>query len=202
MPTIFEDNGLKIPNNRKPDYNIDQIFINRWSPRGFDPEPIPENTLMSIFEAARWSMSCFNEQPWRFFIATDPDDLKLYRSILSEKNQSWTVNAPLVGYIVAANRFAHNDKPNHWAQFDCGAAWMALTMQARMMGLYTHGMAGFDREKAYEILNVDKNDYTVVAAFTIGKYGDPDRLREDLKQVEFPNERRPVKDSIFRGRMK
>jgi len=202
MATIFEDSGMNIPNDRKPDYNIESIFVNRWSPRAFDPEPIPENALMSIFEAARWSMSCFNEQPWRFFIATDPEDLKLYRSIMSEKNRIWTANAPLIGYIVAANRFTHNDKTNHWAQFDCGAAWMALTMQARMMGLYTHGMAGFDREKAYEVLNIPKNDFTVIAAFAVGKYGDPEGLPEELKKAEFPNQRRPLDQSIIRGKMK
>ena len=193
---------MNIPNNRKADYNIDPIFTRRWSPRGFDPEPIPENVLMSIFEAARWSMSCFNEQPWRFFIATDNDNLEMYRAILSETNRIWTANAPVLGFIAGARRFAKTDKPNHWAEFDCGAAWMAFTIQARMMGLYTHGMAGFDREKVYDTLNVSKDDYSVIAAFAIGKYGNPEKLPEKLKKDEYPNERRPLSETIIRGKMK
>jgi nitroreductase len=199
MRLLFEDKGRAIPNHRRADYNIDPIFINRWSPRAFDPTPIGEDILMSIFEAARWSMSCFNEQPWLFLYATERDDRELYRSILSESNKRWTGNAPVIGFIFAKRRFDINNKENHWAEFDCGAAWMALTLQARMMGLYTHGMAGFDREKVYEITGVPGDDYQVIAAFVLGAYGDKQSLPDDKKKTERPNDRKPVNEMIRKG---
>lgn len=200
MKTLFEDNGEKIRNERVPGYVIDQIFKNRWSPRAFDPSPLPDNVLMSLFEAARWSMSCFNEQPWLFIYATGKSELELFRSIMSESNKRWTINAPVVGYIFARRRFASDNKPNLWAKFDCGAAWMALTLQARMLGLYTHGMAGFNREKVYELLAVPEADFEVVAAFALGKFGNKDVLPEDKKKTERPNDRRPLDEIIRKGR--
>jgi len=201
MNTLFEDKGRLIPNVREGQYPIDPIFLHRWSPRAFDPAPIPENILMTLFEAARWSMSCFNEQPWRFFIATAEEDLKLYRSILSERNQKWTITAPVLGFMVASNKFAYNGKPNFWAPFDTGAAWMAMTMQARKLGLYTHGMGGFDREKVYDALNIPREDYTVIAAFALGRYGDREKLPEDFLKEEQPNNRKPLETLIIRGKM-
>lgn len=202
MGTLFEDKGLLIPNNRQPEYNTDPIFIHRWSPRAFDPTPIPKDVLMSIFEAARWSMSCYNDQPWLFMVAVEEEDLKLYRSLLVEWNQKWARKAPVLGFIFAKKRFDRNDKPNDWAQFDTGAAWMAMSLQARILGLYTHGMAGFDREGIYDALGVSKDDYTALAAFTIGRYGDPEKLPEDMKKTESPNARKPLSEILVFGKKK
>lgn len=58
-------------NYRKPEHEIDDVFINRWSPRSFSEQEVPENILLSIFEAARWAPSAYNEQPWRFIIGQD-----------------------------------------------------------------------------------------------------------------------------------
>jgi nitroreductase len=194
MKLLFEDRGQLIENKRVPEYAIDPLFINRWSPRAFDRSPIPENILMSIFEAARWSMSCYNAQPWLFVYATSDEDLKRLGGLLSEFNRKWTQNAPVIGFIFAQRRFTHNDKPNDWAKFDCGAAWMAMTIQARTFGLYTHGMAGFERDRTYDVLGVNEADYEVICAFALGRYGDRDALPEEMKKNEQPNDRKPLSE--------
>lgn len=198
----FEDKGKDIKNDRQPSHPVDALFTNRWSPRAFDPRPISEEALKSIFEAARWSMSCFNEQPWLIIYATDGNDLDTYLGALAEGNRKWARNAPVLGFIFARRRFTRNDKPNRWAEFDTGAAWMAFTLQARMLGLYTHGMGGFDRDKAYEITAVPRDVYTVIAAFALGRYGDRDSLNEDKKKNEQPNNRKPLSTMIARGKFK
>ena len=114
----------EIVNNRKTEVPIDPQFIDRWSPRAFSSKPVEKEKLLSIFEAARWSPSCFNEQPWLFLYATNEEDLKLFRSILVEKNQLWANKAPVLVYVFAKKFFAYNGKPNRWAEFDCGSAWM------------------------------------------------------------------------------
>ena len=58
--------------NREPDYAINPLFIERWSSRAYDKRPIPHEELMSLFEAARWSPSAWNAQPWRFVSVDDP----------------------------------------------------------------------------------------------------------------------------------
>ena len=201
MKPLFEDKGLLIENKRVSEYPIDPLFIRRWSPRAFDPSPIDDDILKSLFEAARWSMSCFNEQPWLFAYASQKKDLELYLSLLTEGNQKWAVGAPVLGFIFARRRFSHNDRPNAWAAFDSGAAWMAMTMQARMLGLYTHGMGGFHREKVHAALGVPEMDYEVMCAFALGRYGDRDSLPEDIRKKELPSDRRPLANMIIEGRM-
>ena len=54
----------------RPDHPIHELFVKRWSPCAFSDQPVPEEDLRALFEAARWSASNFNEQPWRYIVAT------------------------------------------------------------------------------------------------------------------------------------
>jgi nitroreductase len=58
------------PNPRIPECEVDSMFTDRWSPRSFLEEPLPEHQIRALFEAARWAPSCYNEQPWLFIYAT------------------------------------------------------------------------------------------------------------------------------------
>jgi len=199
MPTLYTDNGIDRPNRRWPSYPIDPIFKYRWSPRSFDPAPIPREVLMTIFEAARWTMSCFNDQPWMFVVADTDDQMDKFRGLLTGANQVWAKDVPVLGFIFARRRFAHNDKDNDWGAFDCGAAWMALTLQARMLGLYTHGMAGFDQKKVYEALNVPESDYRALIAFALGRIGDKEKLPDEMQKQEQPSDRVALFETVNFG---
>lgn len=188
---------------RKTDFDkLDRMFIERWSPRAFMPVPIAEEDIKILFEAARWSPSCFNEQPWCFVYASQPDDLHRFQSVLTEKNQRWANNAPLLVFIFSKKSFTQSGKPNRWADFDAGAAWMSLTLQANKLGLYTHGMAGFSTDKAFEITGIDRDEYNALCAVAIGKKGSADGLPDDLRQREMPNDRKGMSEIVFEGSIK
>lgn len=51
---------------RMPEYPIEPLFIERWSPRAYDANPVPEQDILTVLEAARWAPSAHNIQPWRF----------------------------------------------------------------------------------------------------------------------------------------
>ncbi len=51
-------------------YPIHDLLQKRWSPRAFSARPVESDKLRSLFEAARWAPSSFNEQPWSFIVAT------------------------------------------------------------------------------------------------------------------------------------
>lgn len=155
--------------------------------------------MQTLFEAARWSPSCFNEQPWRFVYAHKPDDLDKLRSVLVESNQAWANHAPLLAIAFSKKSFTHHGKPNRWADFDTGAAWMALTLQANKLGLHTHGMGGFDIDKAYEVTGMDPDEYNVICAIAIGKMADPDSLPDELKEREAPSDRKAVEEIAING---
>ena len=195
----FNDRGKFIPNRRVPEAAVDPMFPGRWSPRAFDPKPLPEETVASLFEAARWAPSCFNDQPWLFVYGTDPEEREVFLQVLAEGNRVWAGSAPFLAVVFARTAFAHSGKPNRWAPFDCGAAWVSLALQARAMGLYAHGMAGFSREKAYGLLGVPEEDYEAMAAIAVGRYGDRDALPDEIKENEQPNTRKPLSQVAVKG---
>lgn len=187
--------------HRQADYEIDPIFLNRWSPRAFSPEPIDDATLGSVFEAARWAPSCFNEQPWRFIIAKTEEDRARFVDFLVPANQLWAGAAPVLIAVVAKKTFSHNGTPNRTYQFDAGTAWGHLAIGAAEKGLITHGMAGFDVEKAHEVLELT-DDYDVIAMVALGKRGDASMLPEKLREREIPSNRKPQTETVMEGKFR
>ena len=198
---------MKYETKYKPDFSrrdphpqVDKLFYQRWSPRSFQRTEIDHDTLASIFDAARWAPSCFNEQPWLFMLNKNETDFDLFLGLLDDWNQKWAKNASKIGFIIARRHFKRNGKQNDWAQFDTGAAWMSLALQARIHGLYTHCMAGIKNQAVYKELNIPTEKYEVIAGFTIGLIDEPDRLPEDIKKSEQPNKRNALSDSWQEGK--
>jgi nitroreductase len=146
---------------------VSDLFRLRWSPRAYLAKPIAEADLQIIFDAARWSPSAFNEQPWQFYTSTEASYDK-FLDVLIDVNQAWVKTAPLIGFVVAAQYFEGNGKKNHHADFDAGAAWMAFNLQAEKLGLHAHAMGGVHYDQAYEMLGIDPETHRVICAFVLG----------------------------------
>ncbi len=177
---------------------INDLLARRWSPRAWADRAVSRDTLASLFEAARWAPSCFNEQPWRYVIALreDTGGFERLASLLTEGN-AWAREAPVLALSVTHLSFQRNGKPNRHAWHDVGAASENLCLQAVECGLRVHQMAGFDRERAREMLGLDE-DHDPVAMIAIGYPGDPAGLPEKLRAREVaPRERRPLDAFVF-----
>src|SRR6266478_3141523 len=147
--------------NRTPDYPIELLFIDRWSPRSMSGEPLDDAELMRLFEAARWAPSTYNEQEWRFLYARrDTPQWPLFFELLVEGNRAWCQRAALLSVILAHKIFEQSGKPNPVHVFDSGLAFENLALQGTAMGLVVHGMQGFDFAKARSSLSVP-DDYAV-----------------------------------------
>jgi nitroreductase len=185
--------------HRQPDYPIEPLLYRRWSPRALSGEPITEKEMLTLFEAARWAPSTYNEQEWRFLYALrDTPHWLIFFDLLMEANQTWCENAAMLVVIVSHKVFEKNGKPNPVHLFDCGNAFENIALQGTAMGLVVHGMAGFDYERARTILKVP-DDYDIAAMFAVGRPGDPDKLTEKLRAQETPSGRRPAAQSIREG---
>ena len=180
--------------------DVDPLFINRWSPRSFSSDPLTDTEIASIFEGVRWSPSSFNRQPWLFVYETDGPDREVFDSILMPGNQVWATKAPLIGFIFANTKTPEGRRPRT-SQFDTGAAWMALALQARSLGLYTHGMAGIDYDVVNEKLGVSDEYYTAMCGFVAGRIGPREALPDDLQERESPNDRKPISEIAHKGIM-
>jgi nitroreductase len=190
-------------NGRKADHDIEPVFLQRWSPRAFTGEEISEEDLLRLFEAARWAPSTYNSQPWRFCYARrSAPAFATLLGLLIESNQSWAKNAAALVFVVSKKNFtppgqsAQIDSYSH--SFDTGAAWAYLALQALQMGWATHGMGGFDHNRAPAELNLPP-DHRVEMALAIGKKGDKAILSEALQARELPSGRNPITQLIFEG---
>jgi nitroreductase len=174
----------------------------RWSPRAFADRPVEKDSLKCLFEAARWASSCFNEQPWQFIVATK-DAQKDYECMLSclvEGNQAWAKLAPVLMLTVAKSTFEHNGKGNPHAWHDVGLAVGNLVIQATVLGLSLHQMAGILPDRIREVYGVPQG-FEPVTALALGYAGDPTLLPDELRQREqAPRTRKPLTEVVFSGK--
>ena len=185
------------------DYPIHDLLSARWSPYAFDPnKTVDSATLHSLFEAARWAMSSYNAQPWRYIVgnrATDDGVWNQVHDVLVEGNKPWTKNASVLALGLAVRDFEHNGKPNKAALHDLGAASASLTFEATSHGLVVHQMIGIDPDKARSVFGID-DSMDAVTALAIGYAGDASAVDEEYaKRDQKKRERKPLSEIIVRG---
>ena len=182
---------------RKSEHSVNPVFLNRWSPRAYSGQKISDEDLYSVLEAAHWAPSSFNDQPWRFIVAKTEAQLKTFHEFLNPFNRAWAEKAPVL-VLVASSKKRDNGDPNGAHTFDAGTAWGHLAIQATILGLSTHAIGGFDKEKARSLLNVP-DDFDLHAVITIGYRGEKETLDAKLQERENPSTRKPLKEVIFEG---
>ncbi len=164
-------------------YPIHPLLEKRWSPRAFNGVAVDREILKRLFEAARWSPSASNEQPWHFMVGEMGDET--YRKIfaaLDEFNQLWVRTAP-VAAISIGHILNKTGAENDWFKYDVGQSLAHLSFQATHEGLYVHQMAGFDRERARKLFEIPA-DYEAISAFAIGYIGDYKLIHPNLARME------------------
>jgi len=179
---------------------IHDLLQRRWSPRSFSSQLVPDDSINSVLEAARWSPSCFNQQPWRFIVAraTQKEDFSRMLDCLVPANKEWAGQAPVLMMAVAHTTF-ENGKNNAHAWHDVGQAAACLTIQATALGLFVHQMAGIDRDKigASYTLPEHCEPVTIIA---LGYPGDFRTLPEELREREHATRvRREFDAFVFDG---
>jgi nitroreductase len=190
---------IKGSENRQADHAIDNLFIDRWSPRAMSGEAVPEADLMALFEAARWAPSSYNDQPWRILYARrDTPQWPLFFDLLIDINKSWARNAGALLLFISKTTLTLNGKPSITHSFDTGAAWENLALQGALKGYVVHGMQGFDYERAKVALGIP-DGYRVEAMAAIGKPGAKEALPEELQKREAPNARRKLEEIVCEG---
>lgn len=184
----------KPANNTYPIYDL---IKQRWSPRAFSSQPVEIEKLQSLFEAARWSASCFNEQPWRFIVAAQPDEREKMMPCFIDSVQRWAVNAPVLVLTVAHKTFEGYDRINFHAWHDIGLATQNISLQATSMGLYVHPVAGIEAQKAREIYHIP-DEFEPVTGIIIGYPGELDVLVEKDQTKELQERtRKPLSQIVF-----
>lgn len=179
-------------------YPIHALLKSRWSPRAFTGEQIAADVQDRIFEAARWSPSANNLQPWAFVIDDNQSEtFQRTLGFLKSTNFIWGRNAPLIG-IAFAKTIREDGKINPHALYDLGQAVAHLTLQVSHEGLFMHQVAGFSPDDVRGQLSIPSN-WQPVTMFVIGHLGDASILPDELATRErAPRVRKPISEFVFR----
>jgi nitroreductase len=174
---------------------VHELVARRWSPKAFSARSVEPDKLRSLFEAARTAPSSYNEQPWRFIVATRERaaDFGRLLSTLAERNARWAQRAPVLILSVAKLIGEPTGEPNRHAFHDVGQAVAYLTFQATALGLYLHQMGGFDAERARALLEIPEG-YEPVAVIAVGY------LDESADGIPPARSRRALEELVFSGR--
>ena len=189
------NDGLReaVDEHRDPAHDVGSLFVNRWSPRAMTGEDVEKTELLSLFEAARWAPSSYNNQHWRFVYATRTDDeWDDFVNLLTEGNREWATDAAALVVILSKTTFDHNGEHAPTHSFDTGAAFENLALEGARRGLAVRGMQGFDYESARELFDLTE-DYEVEAMTAVGVHD------ESSEDEEHPNQRKDLEEIVFEG---
>lgn len=187
----------------KTRYPIDELLAQRWTVRAFSDRPIEADKIRCLFEAARWAPSSFNEQPWRFIVATRnrAREFDTMTSCLMDKNQRWVRNSgvPLLMIVLSKKTFAHNGKQNRVHLHDIGLAMGNLSIQATAMGLSVCQMQGILLDRVMHIYGVPV-DFEPTVGCAVGYPGELRRLPPEFHERELRQRTRAdFTDFVFEG---
>jgi len=190
---------MKTVNERRTEYDVDDIFLKRYSPRAMSGEAVSLVELMTLLDAARWAPSAFNAQPWRFLYAVrDTSDFDLFLSFLNESNQLWCKNAGAFVVVLSKNN-REDGSLNSYSSFDTGSACENLALEGVKINLVIHTMAGFNSEVLRKELEI-KDEYKIEVMVAVGKKGNAEDLPDYLREREKPSDRKNLEEICFNGK--
>ncbi|TNM61173.1 nitroreductase [Streptomyces sp. NP160] len=188
MPTTAAPTGAQ---------DVHPLLSERWSTRAFDPEHVLDaETAARLMEAARWSPSASNTQPWRFALALrgTPEHDALFGTLMGF-NTAWAAKASAL-VLVAAERTTPEGKDLRWADLDAGQAVAHLTVQAAADGLVVHTMGGFEVDRVREVFEVPGGVEPLVVV-AVGRQGDLASLDEKSRSRELARSRAPLSELLL-----
>lgn len=136
----------------------------RRSIRRYRPDPVPEELLSQVLEAARWAPSAANSQPWHFLAVTDPGrKQQLVDRARAAGLLRWRhlFEAPVVIAVIG------DPTGNRYCTVDCSLAGMSILLAAHALGLGTCWIGGFTQDQIRGVLGVPRNR-EIVGLITLG----------------------------------
>ena len=185
--------------------DVMQAIKERRSIRKYRTEPITEEALNTILEAARWAPSWTNSQCWRLIVVRDQETKsKLAETLRTRKPggknaATEAMKQASVVIVACAERglsgcyksedkkiMPATDKGEWWLMFDVGLAMQNVTLAAHALGLGTVHVGMFDTGEVTRILGIPDN-IAVVELMPLGWPDEqpPTRSRKDISEFVF-----------------
>lgn len=178
---------------------ISEVIANRWSPRSFDTTvEVPEENIAAFLEAARWSASASNTQPWRFIVGRrgTTTHAAIVENLMGF-NKVWAGSASVL-VVNLAETVNPEGAERRWAHYDLGQAAATLALQAHKDGFHVHQMGGIVVEDLRRAFNVDER-FDIVSVTAVGVLASPEELPDGpLRERETaPRSRKPLAELVL-----
>ncbi|MBY9005240.1 MAG: nitroreductase family protein [Candidatus Lokiarchaeota archaeon] len=147
--------------------NVKEAIEKRRAYRSLEPIQISEDIITSFKELVQLAPSCMNNQPWKFVFIQDKSILNQIFTTLSPGNK-WVENASLMIGVLSKPEDDCIIGKRYYYLFDTGIATAYIILRATELGLVAHPIAGFNEEKAKNILKAPK-DMRLITLINIGK---------------------------------
>ena len=177
-----------------------RLISARRSLRAYSSRPVERDKVERMLEAARWSPSCANSQPWRF-VAVDQDAPE--RAALEEAldpGNAWARRAPVLIVAGAVRPEGIKVEAREYLFLDAGLALMSLIYRGVDQGLMVHPMAGWKEAPLRAALGLPES-FAPAAVVAVGYQGKAQELDEATRQKdESPRTRKELEQIVFEGR--
>ncbi len=176
-----------------------KVIEARRSTRAFVDRPVEPEKIERMIEAARWSPSCANRQPWRYVIVDRAAPSRPALEAALDPGNAWAKRAPVL--VVAAARRADGSvvENREYYLHDTGLATMSLLYRAVDQGLLVHPMAGW-KEDAVRAALAMPGDAVPIAVVAVGYAGRHEDLDEATRRKdEKPRVRKEAGEIAFSG---
>ena len=129
-----------------------ELIRKRYSVRAYKPDPVEDEKLQQVLEAARLAPTAANRQPFQIIVIHTKGREEELRRIY---NRDWFVQAPLVicGCAVHGQSWVRGDAKDYIA-VDVTIAMDHLILAAADLGLGTCWVAAFNEEAARKALRL------------------------------------------------
>jgi len=178
--------------------NVKEAIENRRAYRSLESIEIDDKLINDLAHVAQIAPSCSNSQPWRFVFVYDKEKLEKLFSILTPGNK-WVEKASMMIAVFSTPKGDCVIKERKYYLFDTGMAVAFIVLRAMELGLIAHPIAGFDEEKAKEILGIPE-EMQLITLINIGKHSSEVNpvLSENMKLGEKQRPpRKPLSELIF-----
>jgi len=160
-----------------------ELATKRGSIRGYKPDPIEEDKLMAVLEAARIAPTAHNNQPFRLVVIHTKGREEELSQIYG---RPWFTQAPIVICIVGipTEGWVREADNKNYFEVDVAIAMDHLILAATNLGLGTCWIAAFNPEAACDILELPED--VVPMAFTPLGYPDKEpreKVRKSLDEI-------------------
>jgi nitroreductase len=135
----------------------------RRSIRLYKPDPVPEELLRQVLDAAHWAPSAANLQPWQFVVVTDAG----LRRELGKHARIFILRFKHVEHAPVVIAILGNPAASRWHRIDCSLAGANIMLAAHALGLGTCWIGAFYKDRVQKTLGIPAG-LDVVGLITLG----------------------------------